>query len=305
MVYHEIRKVKDKKQNYIIHSQRAQGKIIKKSKFIGYGDILMGDIEKEKKKFELQLASEKKSRYLTKKQSALIENIKQRYTTEMSNLKQEELTKFEKSFFTELTYESNAIEGNTLSLEETSLVANDGLAPEGATLREIYEVKNHSEAIDFIRNFNGDLSEDFILKLHSIILKNISKRFAGQYRQTNVKIFGSNVKLPSSHIVPQLVKNLIYWYKKNKSKYTHFELAILVSMKFVTIHPFIDGNGRVSRLVMNFLLNKKKYPWINIYNKKRLKYLEAVRFANNEDYSEIFPFVIKILQENMKDFNID
>lgn len=305
MVYHEIRKVKEKKQNYIVHSRRSNGKIIKKSKFIGYGNISKNEIEKEKKEFKLGLIAMKKSKYLTKEQLLSIEKIKQKYNAQISSLQKDELTRFENSFFTELTYDSNAIEGNTLSLEETSLVINEDLAPEGKTLREIHEVKNHREAIEFVRNFKGDLSEEFILKLHYTILKNISERFAGQYRQTNVKIFGSNVKLPSSHVVPQLVKNLVYWYKKNKKNYTPFELATLVSMKFVTIHPFVDGNGRVSRLIMNFLLGKNNYPWINIYNKKRAKYIKAVRLSNDEDYSEIFPFLMDVLQENLEDFNIE
>lgn len=304
MVYHEIRKVNGKKQNYLIHSQRFKEKIKKKSKFIGYGEISPKKIEQEKKRFLLKLTTTKESKNITKDQLILIEKLRQRYNTQIKKLQKEELNQLRKSFFTELTYDSNAIEGNTLSLEETSLILNEGLAPEGKELREIYEAKNHREAIEFVRNFKGDLSEEFILKIHSIILKNISKRFAGNYRQTDVKIFGSNVKLPNHNIVPQLTKNLIYWYKKNKLEYSQFELAILVSMKFVTIHPFTDGNGRTSRLIMNFLLNKKDYPWINIYNKQRLKYIKAVRKANDEDYSEIFPLLIKILEENLKNFNL-
>ena len=305
MVYHEIRKVKEKRQNYLVYSQRSGKKVIKKSKFIGYGKISLKEIEKQKGKFLLELTSVKKSKNLTKDQLILIEKLKQKYSTQISKLQKEELIQFEKAFFTELTYNSNAIEGNTLSLEETSLVINEGITPEGKTLREIHEAKNYREAIEFVRNFKGDFSEEFILKIHSIILKNISERFAGKYRQTNVKIFGSNVKLANYHVVPQLVQNLIYWYKKSKPQYNQFELAILVSMKFVTIHPFIDGNGRVSRLIMNFLLDKKNYPWINIYNKQRLKYIKAVRKANDENYSEIFPLLVQTLKENLEDFNFE
>ncbi|MBI2671681.1 Fic family protein, partial [Candidatus Woesearchaeota archaeon] len=160
------------------------------------------------------------------------------------------------------------------------------------------------EALNFIKIYKGDLNEEFILKIHSLILKNISERFAGKYRETNVRIFGSDVKLPNYFLVPQLMKNLIYWYKKNKKNYHPIEMAILISMKLVTIHPFVDGNGRVFRLIMNFLLNKKKYPWINIYNKQRQRYLLAVRKANDEHYDLIFPFLIDTLKENLKDFNL-
>lgn len=304
MVYHETRKVKDKIQNYLVHSQRSGEKINKKSKFIGYGKIPKEKIEEQKKEFFQELSLNKKSKNLTKEQLLKIETLKQKYNTQIKKLHKEELIQLQKSFFTELTYDSNAIEGNTLTLEETNLILNEGLSPEGKSITEINETQNHREAINFIRNFKGDLSENFILKLHSIILKNISKRFAGNYRQTNVKIFGSSVKLPQYQIVSQLIKNLIYWYKKNKTKLPPFELAILTSMKFVTIHPFTDGNGRVSRLIMNFLLNKKDYPWINIKKSKRAKYLEAVRKSNDEDYSEIFPFLIQTLNENLEDYGI-
>jgi fido (protein-threonine AMPylation protein) len=167
-----------------------------------------------------------------------------------------------------------------------------------------YLVPSFFKAIKFIKGYKKDLSEEFILNLHKIILNNISERFAGKYRETDVRIFGSDVKMPNYHFVPQLVKSLIYWYKENKNKYHQFELAVLISMKLVTIHPFVDGNGRVSRLIMNFMLNKKAYPWINIYNKHRQDYLTAVRKANDENYSLIFPFLIKTLNENLDDFKI-
>ncbi|MEX0920616.1 MAG: Fic family protein [Candidatus Pacearchaeota archaeon] len=302
MVYHEIRNVDGKKLNYLIHNERRNGKWVKKSKFIGYGNLGKNKVKKLKEDFEMEILANKKYSFLKKDDVIKIESLKREYNKKISNLEKEELEQFQKSFFTELTYDSNAIEGNTLSLQETSLVINEGIVPEGKTLREMNEAKNHLEAINFIRSYKGDLDEKFILRLHSIILKNISERFAGKYRKTNVRIFGSSVKFPSAEKVPQLVKNLVHRYKKNK--HHPFELATIVSMELVTIHPFIDGNGRVSRLIMNFLLNKKNYPWINIYNNRRQKYLEAVRKANDEDYSLIFPFLIDTLKKNLEDFEI-
>ncbi|KKL71087.1 hypothetical protein LCGC14_2098400 [marine sediment metagenome] len=242
--------------------------------------------------------------YLRNEEIIEIENLNNTYNKRIKELKKEEYERFQKTFFTELTYNSNAIEGSSLSLQETSLVINEGIVPEGKTLREIYEARNHLEALKFLKKYKRELNEEFVLKLHSIILKNISERFAGRYRTTSVRIFGSEVKFPQSEKVPQLVKNLIHWYKKNKKKYHPLELAALVSMKLVTIHPFVDGNGRISRLIMNFLLSKGGYPWINIYNKQRQVYLQAVRKANDEDYSLIMPLLITTLKENLKDFNM-
>ena len=304
MVYHEERKTKEKIQNYLIQNQRKGVSWEKKSKFIGYGKIPKNKIQKLKEGFEKKLLLNKKYDFLTKEQVLEIENLKDIYKKKINSLNKEEFEKFEEAFFTELTYDSNAIEGSSLSLEETNLILNEGIVPEGKTIREIYEAKNHKKAIEFIQSYNGNLNETFILKLHSIILKNISERFAGNYRKTDVRIFGSNVKLPQAEKVPQLIGNLIYWYNKNKANHHPFELAILFSMKFVTIHPFIDGNGRVSRLLMNFVLNKNKYPWINIYKKNRENYLKSVRKANDENYSLIFPFLIKTLKENLESFKI-
>ncbi len=304
MVYHEIRKIKGKKQNYLVYNRRKNGKWIKKSKFIGLGHISKEKISKLKEEFEAELIVNKKYKYLNKKQVEEIEKLKKAYINNINKLSKEEFEKFEESFFTELTYDSNAIEGNSLSLEETSLVINENIVPEGKTLREIYEAKNHKKALKFLKEYKGDFNEELILKLHSIILKDISERFAGKYRERSIRIAGSDFKPPIPEKVPQFIRNLIYWYKKNKNNYHPFELTVLISMKFVTIHPFVDGNGRISRLLMNFLLNKKQYPWINVYKKHRQKYLIAVRKANDEDYDLIFPFLIKTLKENLEESGV-
>ena len=302
MVYHEIRKINGKIQNYIVYNERKNGKWVKKSRFIGYGNLNKVILDKMKEEFKIEM--ETKNSLLNKKQIEEIERLKKSYDKEIRNLNKEEFQSFQKSFVAELTYNSNAIEGSSLSLEDTKLILDENIVPEGKSLREIYEAKNHAEALKFIEDYKGDLDELFILKLHRIILNNISERFAGGYRQTNVKIFGSDAKFPNATIVPQLMKNLFYWYNKNKRKIYPFELAVLFSMKLVSIHPFIDGNGRVSRLVMNFLLRKKNYPWINVYMKQRAEYLKAVRKANEEDYIPILTFLIKTLRENLKSFGL-
>jgi Fic family protein len=304
MVYHEIREVGGKRKNYLVFINRENEKLVKKSKFIGYGHIPPVTIYKLKQEFKIEIFSSMPSENLTKEQLVEIENLKYIYADKISSLKKEEFEKFENTFFTELTYDSNAIEGSSLSLEDTNLIVNEGLVPEGKTLREINEAKNHIQAINFIMNYKGDLNELFLLKLHSIILKNISERFAGGYRENPVRIFRSDVTFPDAYKVPQLIKNLFYWYKVNKKKMHPFELAVIFSMKLVSIHPFIDGNGRVSRLIMNFLLKKKGYPWINIYMKQRIEYLKSVRQANDEKYKLILEFVLLSLKENMKDFKI-
>lgn len=302
MVYHEIRTVNEKKMNYLISNQRVEGKWKKTAKFIGSGELKKEDINRLKREFETELKVNKKYEYLDKEQVLKIEELSKKYNKGIKKLSKEEFVKFENSFFTELTYNSNAIEGNSLSLEETAIVVNEGLSPQGKTLREIYEAKNHMKALEFIRDYKGEINELFILKIHSIVLKNISEMFAGRYRENPVRVAGSDFRFPSPEKVPQLIGNLVYWYNKNKKKMHPLELAAIFSMKLVSIHPFVDGNGRVSRLLMNFILQKKKYPWINVYNKQRQGYLKAVRKGNDESYEEILNFLINSIKENMKDF---
>ena len=304
MVYHEARMVKGKLQNYLVSNSRENGKWAKESRFIGYGKIAKDKIKLLKEEFEREILMSLASNNLTKDQISKIENLKKTYIEKIGGLSKEEFEKFEHAFFTELTYNSNAIEGSSLSLEDTRLIVNEGITPDGKTLREINEAKNHTESIHFINSYKGDLNEELILRIHAIILKNISERFAGRYRETNVRIFGSDVHFPDAIKVQQLVKNVVYWYKKNKTQLHPLELAVVFSMKLVSIHPFIDGNGRVSRLVMNFILKKNGYPWINIYMKQRSNYLKAVRVANDEKYESIINHCILALEENLRSFKI-
>lgn len=302
MVYHEIRMINGKKMNYLISNHRDKGKWKKISKFIGSGIFQKSEVNKLKKEFEIELKLNQNYEYLKKEQVLEIEQLREVYNKGIKKLSEEEFVKFEKSFFTELTYNSNAIEGNSMSLEETSIVVNENLSPEGKTLREVYEAKNHIKALEFIKSYKGEINELFVLKIHSIILKDISEKFAGRYRENPVRVLGSDFKFPSPEKIPQLIRNLLYWYDKNKKKMHALELAVIFSMKFVSIHPFVDGNGRVSRLLMNFILQKKKYPWINIYNKQRQRYLSVVRKANEENYELILKFLIENIKENMIDF---
>ncbi len=303
-MYREIRKENGKLKNYLISNQRKGNRWSKKSKFIGYGKISAKRICQLKKEFEIDLISRQKYLYLTKSQASEVENLRQAYFEKTKALGKEEFEQFENSYFTELIYNSNSIEGNSLSLEETSLVINEGLVPKGKTLREIYEAKNHAKAIEFLRSYAKDVDEALIPKLHAIILNNISERFAGRYREGTVRIFGSEARFPDAEKVPQLVQNLIYWYHQHKKEYHPFELAVIFSTKLVSIHPFVDGNGRISRLLMNFILQRNKFPWINIYTKQRAEYFQAVRKGNNQEYVPLISFIVKILRKNLESFGL-
>jgi len=296
MVYYEIRKKNNIPYNYIIHNIRQGDRWKKKSKFIGKGKL-----SKDKIKEEIRNFKSKMYKYISEKNYEEIEQIKNKFYDYLKKGGKSVESNFREWFFTELTYNSNAIEGNTLSLRETSMVINEKIVPKGANLRDIYEARNHKNALEFLKNYRGDLNEKLILKIHSFILKDIDNSNAGRYRKVNVYIRGEpDVTFPNPDRIPRLMKEFVDFYKKNKNKYHPLELAAIISMNFVSIHPFVDGNGRVSRLIMNFTLKKYNYPEINIYFKDRQNYLRSVKKAHYGDYGLIIDFLIKTMEKNYR-----
>lgn len=197
----------------------------------------------------------------------------------------------------EWIYNSNAIEGNTLSLIETKVVLEDGLAIGGKRLQEHFEVINHSEAISFIEdqvNRVAPLDERTLKTIHHLILKNIDDENAGAYRSIYVRISGSQHEPPHFLQVPDEMKRLFAWYEEEKDRLHPVELAALFHFKFVYIHPFADGNGRTARLLMNLILMSHGFPpaIVKAENEQRLTYYETLEKAGVE--KDVQPFVALI-----------
>ena len=197
-------------------------------------------------------------------------------------------------FRVELTYTSNAIEGNTLTRRETAMVVEKGITVGGKTLIEHLEATNHARALDWVRDQvkrkPHDLIEKDILQIHDIILKGISDEGAGHYRSVAVRISGSTVILPNPLKVPDLMDDFITWLKQT-DKLHPVELAAEAHYRLVTIHPFVDGNGRTARLLMNLILLMTGYPAAIIRKRDRLAYIGALAKAqlggSKEDYLKI------------------
>jgi Fic family protein len=192
------------------------------------------------------------------------------------------------------TYNSNAIEGNTLTLKETK-VALEGITVGGKTIREHFEVINHREAIFFVEELvkkKEPLSEWNIKSIHQLILKNIDDKNAGVYRNVNVTISGADHVPPDSLQVAGEMSKFIEWYNSDAQKMHSVERAARVHADFVKIHPFVDGNGRTSRLLMNLELMKDGFPPVVLPVEKRLEYYEALDRAHTMgDYT---PFLILV-----------
>lgn len=179
-------------------------------------------------------------------------------------------------FEVELTYSSNAIEGNTLSRKETALVIEKGLTVGGKPLKDHIEATNHKEALIAMKNIidQKEITLSDILFLHQLILKGIDDVHAGKIRTVPVRISGSPVILPNHQKVHHLLDQLIH--DINKTEKHPVLLAADAHYKFVSIHPFVDGNGRTGRLLMNLILMKHGYPPAIITPKERLAYIQAL-----------------------------
>ncbi len=193
----------------------------------------------------------------------------------------------------EYTYNSNKIEGNTLTLQETNLVINEGLTIAGKTMREHLEAVNHKDAINFIKDIidqETPLTEKVVLQLHQLILRGINGNYAGKYRNVQVVISGSSHEPPQAFLVPKQMEELFLWYNTNKAVLHPVTLAAEMHQKLVSIHPFIDGNGRTSRLIMNLILLKHGYVIANIKgtNESRMQYYEALDKSREASGAESF-----------------
>ena len=205
------------------------------------------------------------------------------------------------------TYNTNAIEGNTLSLHETRLVIEEGVTISGKRITEALEAKNHPEAIKFIESLvaaEKEIDEDAVLELHRLILWNIDE-IAGKYRNTSVIIGGASfIPPPSSEIKPKMME-LLEWIIKNPDEYSPIQIAAIFHHRFVCIHPFIEGNGRTARLLMNAILMKNGYPFItNIEKQDRSKYLNALVKADSGKTSQFMTFIYQCVERSL-DMYID
>jgi Fic family protein len=185
-------------------------------------------------------------------------------------------------FRVELTYTSNAIEGNTLTRQETALVVEKGLGIEGKTLKEVLEAAGHAKAFDYIEQFAGgsraNITEDTILAVHARILGNIDDVNAGHYRSVPVRIAGSRAVMPNYLKVPDLMADFAAWLKTKNSDHP-VKIAADAHFKLVSIHPFVDGNGRTARLLMNLLLMQSGYTSAIIRPEDRSTYITALETA--------------------------
>jgi Fic family protein len=300
MVYTEIKEKNGKKYYYRVLNVRKENKFKKKRVYLGV-DLNKEEINSKEVNADKKLSI--LSSLLTIEEINLLSKIKESFQKEPSVSKN---NRYE-SFVSLFTYDSTAIEGNTLSLEETSFLLFENRVPKTRSLREINETLNHRKAFDKMLSHKGDLTKEFICELHKLIVENTLndelKNQIGGYRNVQVFIRGREWMPPKPEQVSNEMKTLLSWYSKNKKKLHPVILASYFHVAFETIHPFIDGNGRVGRLLMNFILHKNKYPMINIPSKTKFDYYDALHKATiNGELRSFIELLIKIFQESKLKF---
>ena len=299
MVYTEIKEKNGKKYFYRVLSVRKGEKIKKKRVYLGV-DLNKNNLVSKEKQADKELML--LSTLLNEKEKKELEKIKKEY---LKQPKENLENKYE-SFVSLFTYDSTNIEGNTLTLQETSRLLFENITPR-KSLREINEVLNHKKAFDFILNYKKDISKKLILQLHKLVVQNTLRpeleNQIGKYRTLQVYIRGAEWLPPKSEDVPKEMGSLLSWYSKNKKVLHPLILVAYFHSAFETIHPFVDGNGRVGRLLMNFILRKHKYPMINIQNKKKHIYYKSLEDAQLKgDLRNLVKFLFDLLKEEIIKF---
>jgi Fic family protein len=271
MVFVRKKRIGNQDYYYLVKSVRlGKNKWKKYEKYIGAEEPTYKQI----REFEESLPGKIERMEFSKEDLKKIENIKRHFNSEYKKFSKSYKEKYMQSFLIKATYNTNAIEGNTLNLKETSLILKDGISPKGKKIKEIQEAKNMEKCFEYILNYKGDISLKFILEMHKLLMKDIDEEIAGKIRKTNVRIGNSAFVPPSYNILEDELKGYLEWHKRNSSLHPLI-LASLVHLKLITIHPFEDGNGRVSRLLMNFILVKHKYPMLDI------------RYSDLEEYYDV------------------
>lgn len=212
-------------------------------------------------------------------------------------LKDGQLKSIKSMYDVELTYNSNAIEGSTLDYAETKIILLEGLTIGGKSTKEHLEAINHKSAIDYIEEIaqkkTKSIKRTDVLAIHRIILRGIDDPNAGCYRAYDVYVNkgeGKKHMFPEPNKIENLMDNFYLWLKENKNMHPVL-LAAEAHYKLVSIHPFIDGNGRCARLLMNLILIQNGYPPAVIKMAKRREYIDAIQNADNKNTKDFHNFI--------------
>lgn len=232
----------------------------------------------------------------------LLDEIKVNYSKESASMPKSMLEKQARTFSVKFTYDTNRIEGSKLTYKETSDLLERGITPRSKPLNDVKEAEAHEKVFLEMLEYKKDMSLQLILSWHRKLFEVTKPDIAGDVRQHQVAISGSKFMPPSPVEIQPLLREYFSWYDKNKKTLNPVEQAALTHLKLVTIHPFGDGNGRISRLMMNFILYRNGYPMLNIPYAGRTGYYNALERSQIKGQDHIFThwFIKKYLKEHKR-----
>lgn len=264
--------IKGKTYYYLEHTVRENTRRTTKSKYLG--SKLPKNIDALKKNFLFELSKEKWFNDF--------EEIRRNYNAELKTTPKSAREKEDREFSVRFTYNTQRIEGSTLTLQETADLLEHGISPSGKPIGDAKEAEAHDKLFQEMLRFKGGLSQQLVQDWNWILLKDTKPDIAGKIRRHGVRIGRSEFIPPTPVELQPLLNDFFDWH--DTAKANPVELAGLVHLKFVTIHPFADGNGRISRLMMNFVLHRNGYPMLNIEYKGRSSYYNSLERSHlNQD----------------------
>lgn len=282
----------EQKYYYLVHNIRRGKTYLSKEKYLG--KEVPANIEQIKKQFLDEIYSQE---WFGK-----FNLIKKEYSLHKKSLPASALEKEQEQFAIKFTYNTNRIEGSTLTLKDTFKLLEQGITPANRPSRDIKETEAHQLLFNEMLNYKKDLSLPVILAWHRQLLKDTREDIAGKVRKHQVAISGSKFLPPSPVEVDIELNEFFSWYNRSKDKEHPVKLAALVHLKLVTIHPFTDGNGRISRLMMNFVLKRHNYPLLDIPYTRRSGYYTSLERSQIKKEERIFLqwFFRRYMEENKR-----
>lgn len=300
-MYVERKKIGNDYYNYLKISVRLGNKVRTKTiAYIGKGAIdrsktkgifekfkKAADDSKKKTLEELRLETiDINKELLSEKQFSTLEGIQSNFKHKIKSLDQQILREMYNDFLALFVFNTNAIEGNTLTLRDTDLLLNKGITPSGKSLREINDHLNAKEAFEFILEKKPKINQDSIIKIHSILMKNIDKRI-GYYRMHNVRVLGARFETTPAEFVKADMTILLKWFRRESRRLNPLILAAIFHHKIEKIHPFYDGNGRTGRMLLNSILINSELPPLIVPDAQRKRYYNALSDADNAPLNKI------------------
>ncbi len=304
-MYYKEKAIKGKKYKYAIKSFRLPDGASRRAE-----KIYKGEDEKELSKIFENMEKKEYVKYMLKnyridyifneKEFEKIEEIRINYRKILLRLSTASLKDLLDRFTANFTYESNALEGNSLTLKDVVIVMFENASIKGKDLREIYETRNSREVVELIIKNKFSVSHEDIIKMHKILVRDI-KIQAGYKRVPNF-ILGRKMKTAPPEKTKEEMDNLIKWYEENKERMHPLKLAAIFHGKFEQIHPFEDGNGRVGRFLINVILLNNKYPPLIIRKSQRLSYLDALEKFDYKHPDKLERFILERFKETYRNF---